>query len=146
MEQAVAGLTGKKHPSDWNDGQRAPITTVVVSSASRTIILLEDGREIATGRLDINGSPKLGEHVYMLRDAAAQGQALQWQGITHHADPGQPTAREEALLNRLSTSPEFLKQMQTHMHAGMVMAVTDQPSHPDSRTGSDFVVMADDST
>jgi hypothetical protein len=146
LAEAVADLKGKKHPSDWNDGRRAPITTVVASSASRAIILLEDGREIATGRLDINGSPMLGEHVFILRGAEAQGQALAWQGITHHADPGQPAAREEALLNRLSTSPEFLKQMQARMHPGMVMAVTDLPSHPESRTGADFVVMAGDNT
>jgi hypothetical protein len=146
MAAAVADLKGKKHPSDWGDGQRDPITTVVISSASRSIILLAEGREVATGRLDINGAPMLGEHVFILRGADAQGQALAWQGITHHADPGQPAAREEALLNRLSTSPDFLKQMQTHMHPGMVMAVTDLPSHPESRTGADFVVMSDDNT
>jgi hypothetical protein len=33
--------------------------------------------------------------------------------------------------------------MQQRMHPGMIFIVTDLPLHPDRRSGSDFVVMAD---
>ncbi len=143
VEQAVAGLSGRKHPSDWPDGLAEPVTTAVISSASSRITVLEDGRDVWSDAIEIQGSRRLGEHVFILKGAADQTQALVWQGITHHADPGQPLAREEALLNRLSLQPDSLRKLRERMHPGMVMAVTDLLLHPDSRSGRDFVVMAD---
>ena len=143
FEQAVAGLGGRKHPSDWPTDHAEPITTAVVSSASRRLVVVEDGREAWSAEIDIDGSRQLGEHVFILKGAADPPQSLVWQGITHHADPGQPLAREEAVLNRLSTSPDLLRKFRERMHPGMILAVSDLPIHPDSRTGRDLVVMAD---
>ncbi len=143
MEAAVGRLKGKVHPSDWPDGTSEPITTLLASAADRTIRLLADSREIAFAPLQIAGTPRLGEHVFMLRGAAANQQALAWQGISHHPDPAQPAAPEEALLQRLTTDPTFLEEVRNRMHPGMLLVVTDLPGTPDRRTGSDFVVMAD---
>jgi hypothetical protein len=143
FDQAVSKLKGKQHPSDWPDNQGSPITSVIASAGDRTITLIENDREIATGQLRISGPPSLGEHVFVLRGANDQRQGLAWQGISHHQDPAQPLAREEQLINRLSTDPAFLQAMTARMHPGMVLVVTDLPSRPDARSGSDFVIMND---
>jgi hypothetical protein len=62
---------------------------------------------------------------------------------SHHHDPGQPAAPEEALLQRMTTEPSFMAQVNARMHPGMLLVVTDLATSPDRRTGSDFVVMAD---
>lgn len=143
FDDAVTHLKGKSHPSDWADTQGSPITSVIASAGDRRITLIENDREIATGELRINGEPSVGEHVFILRGADGQRQGLAWQGISHHADPAQPLAREEQLINRLSADPAFLQAMTTRMHPGMVLVVTDLPSKPDARSGSDFVIMND---
>ena len=140
---AVTNLKGKQHPSDWPDDQGAPVTSVIASSGNRTITLIENDREIATGQLRIRGDGSLGEHVFVLRGADEQRQGLAWQGISHHQDPAQPLAREEQLIGRLSADPGFLQAMTARMHPGMVLVVTDLPSQPETRSGSDFVIMND---
>ncbi len=143
FEGAVTKLQGKSHPSDWSEGTSAPITSLVASGGDRRITLIENGEEVAAADLTVNGDPRLGEHVFVLRgiDGAAQG--LTWQGISHHADPGQPAAQEEALIARLSTGPAFVEAMKARMHPGMLLVVTDLPSRPDTRTGMDFVIMTE---
>jgi hypothetical protein len=143
FEAAVAKLKGKMHPSDWSDGQSEPITSLLASAADRSIRLIEDSREIAFASLQISGEPRLGEHVFMLRGPSADAKSLTWHGISHHPDPSQPTAPEEALLQRLTTDPAFLEELHTRLHPGTLLVVTDLPTTPDRRTGSDFVVMAD---
>ncbi len=143
FEGAVAKLDGKKHPADWSDGTSAPITSIIASSGDRQITLIEDGVAVASGELFVTGEPRLGEHVFVLRGAADPAKGLAWQGISHHADPGQPTAREEALISRLTASPAFVDEMKARMHPGMLFVVTDLPSRPDTKTGSDFVIMAE---
>jgi len=44
-------------------------------------------------------------------------------------------------INRITADESFVKQIQSRMHPGMVMIVTDLPLHPDSRSGKDFVIM-----
>jgi hypothetical protein len=143
FEDAVAKLEGKKHPSDWGDAESYPVTAMVASSADRSILLMENGNEVAKGRLEISGVPTLGEHVFLLQDAHDARKGLIWHGISHHPDPAQPTASEEALIPRLSAERGFIDTMQQRMHPGMIFIVTDLPLHPDRRSGSDFVVMAD---
>lgn len=139
MEDAVGALNGKSHPKDWSDGATYPVTTVIASSADRTISLIENSRDIANGKLTIKGSPQLGEHVFTLQ--GSNGGQLAWHGISHHEDPAFPHAREEALIQRLSADKQFIGKLRAHMHPGMVMIVTDLPAHPDRRSTEDFVIM-----
>jgi len=142
FEGAVAALKGKSHPSDWADGTSQPITSLIASSADRTVTLIENGAEVGSSKLIVRGDARLGEHVLVLRGDNAGAKGLAWQGISHHADPGQPNAREEALVTRLTTDPSFLEEIKLRAHPGMLFIVTDLPSRPDTRTGSDFVVMS----
>jgi len=141
MEDAVNALDGKSHPKDWSEGERHPVTTIIASTADRSISLIENNRDIAEGHLTIKGPRELGEHVFLLQDSRDGSNGLTWHGISHHEDPAHPHAREEALITRLSADTPFVDKMKQHMHPGMVMIVTDLPTHADRRSGDDFVIM-----
>ena len=142
LADAVAKLKGRSHPADWSEGQSGPITSVVISGADRTATLLENGSRLALGSLEIKGEPKLGEHVFVLRSDGSQSNGLAWQGISHHPDPAQPSAKEEALIARFTADGDFREALRQSMHPGMLLIVTDLPSGPDTRSGSDFVIMS----
>ncbi len=144
FEDAVGHLKGKKHPSDWTKSERYPVTSLIVSSADRGLLLFENGKEIARGQLSIKGAPQLGEHVFVLKGPHAGRKGMLWHGISHHADLSYPRKREEALINRLGADPQFVRALQPKMHPGMVMVVTDLPAHPSRRSASDFVIMTVD--
>ena len=139
---AVSKLKGRSHPADWSDGQSGPITSVVISGADRTATLLENGSRLALGALEIKGEPKLGEHVFVPRSDGIQPDALAWHGVSHHPDPAQPNAKEEALISRVVADADFREALRQSMHPGMLLIVTDLPSGPDTRSGSDFVIMS----
>ncbi|MFO1150609.1 MAG: L,D-transpeptidase [Alsobacter sp.] len=142
FEGAVANLKGKSLPLDWAEGQTQPVTSVIASSADRSLTLVENGNVVATGTLTLKGDPPLGEHVLVLRGSSDPDKGLAWRGISHQPDPSQPDAPEASLIQRLSGDPAFIKAMSGRMHPGMVFIVTDLPSHPDQQTGSDFVIMS----
>ena len=48
-----------------------------------------------------------------------------------------------AVVARLQADAAFQTAMRKRMHPGMVMVVTDNPLHPDRRSGTDFVIMTD---
>lgn len=45
------------------------------------------------------------------------------------------------LIERIRADAEFGSTMQQHMHPGMMLIVTDLPTHPEKRSGEDFVIM-----
>jgi hypothetical protein len=45
------------------------------------------------------------------------------------------------VVSRLKADRAFQQAMRKSMHPGMVMIVTDNPLHPDMRSGKDFVIM-----
>jgi hypothetical protein len=138
MEDAVAALEGKDHPADWPEGATAPVTTLLASSADRTVYLFENGREVGTTAFDVIGAGPLGEHVLMLDQKDGQ---LFWVGVTHHADPTRPDQPEGSVINRIRVPDAFNALLRPALHPGMTLIVSDLPSSPDSRTGSDFVIM-----
>lgn len=141
FEDVVTALDSASHPSDWNSSEVSPITTVIASSADQEVTLIENGTTIAKSRLTIEGPPILGEHVLALRGSHTDSRGMRWQGISHHEDPVYPHKPEEAVVTRISTGNEFNREMREHMHPGMIMIVTDLPTHPDQQSGDDFVIM-----
>lgn len=140
FEHVLAGLDGKKHPSDWSESETYPVTTVVASAGSHAIDLIENDRVIATSKMTMKGG-KLGSHVFVLNGAHGETKGMHWTAISHHAD-AMTFSREEDVIKRISADKAFVEAMQKHMHPGMVLVTTDAPLHPDSRTGKDFVIVA----
>jgi hypothetical protein len=56
---------------------------------------------------------------------------------------GQP---EEAVLKRIKAGAKVRQAMADRMHPGMILVTTELPAHPDTRTGTDFVLMDTDTT
>ncbi|MGE5389299.1 MAG: L,D-transpeptidase family protein [Hyphomicrobiales bacterium] len=140
FEQVLAGLDGKKHPSDWASAENAPITSVIVSSADRTIELIENDRVVARSKLTLTGGDKLGSHVFVLNGANNDARGMHWSAITH-SSADSPLTREDVVMQRIGAEPGFVNQMQSRMHPGMTMVLTDAPLSPDSRSGKDFVIV-----
>ena len=141
FEEVVAHLDGKSHPADWEEAEAQPITTMIASSADLEVTLIENGDEIARGKLTIEGPPVLGEHVLVLEGAHDGSRGMHWRGISHHEDPGFPHKPEEMVVERIRADQQFTSELRTRMHPGMVLVITDLPAHPDRRSASDFVIM-----
>ncbi|WP_363349197.1 L,D-transpeptidase [Methylocystis echinoides] len=140
FEQVVSSLDGKKHPSDWAAAESYPVTSVIVSSADRVIELIENDRVVARSKLTLKGGDALGSHVFVLNGAANDARGLRWSAITHSA-AASPAMRDDAVMQRIGAEPAFVEAMQTRMHPGMTMVLTDAPLSPDSRSGKDFVIV-----
>jgi hypothetical protein len=141
FEGVVKGLDGKSHPADWAQAEGLLVTTVLVSTADASAVLMENGEEVAKGSVTIKGPKDLGEHVFMLQGAHDGQRGMTWHGISHHQVPGSPLKPEDFVISRISTDKAFSAAMRAKMHPGMVLIVTAIPTHPDRRSGSDFVVM-----
>lgn len=145
LEQAVSGLSGKRHPADWDGAAEYPVTTVIASTADRRIELIANGRVVAESPLSIKGfDGNLGSHVLVLRGADQGIKGMSWQAISHHQDAGIALGggSADSTVGRLKSDSTFRQAMAASMHPGMVMIVTDKPLHPDRRSGKDFVIMS----
>jgi hypothetical protein len=140
FEQVVSGLQGKKHPSDWSEAERAPVTSVIVSSADKIIELIENDRVVARSPLTLKDGGKLGSHVFVLNGANDDARGMHWSAITHQAHAS-PIMRDDVVMQRISADPAFVAEMSARMHPGMTMVLTDAPLSPDTKTGKDFVIV-----
>lgn len=143
LQAAVTSLDAKSHPADWTDGAEYPITTLLMTGGDRRAVLMENGVEVAESSLTIEGTPILGEHVFVLNGSTSDGRGLSWVGLTHHPDPTNPATPEEGVLHRLHATKSFNRQLQKRMHPGMTAIISDMPATPESST-DDLVIMAAD--
>jgi hypothetical protein len=142
FEHVEAGLDSKKHPADWTEAEAAPVTSMIASSRDRSIILVENGDVVATGRLTVEGGDPLGSHVFVLKSANHGAKGMHWSGISHNSEAGGFFQPEERAVKRISADAEFLAAMRQRMHPGMILILTDAPLHPEARSGRDFVIMS----
>jgi Uncharacterized protein conserved in bacteria len=146
FEHATASLEGKSLPSAAEGNAAIAPTSVLVSRADKRVIILEGGRIVAEGAVFID-SPEipLGSHVFILVNTHDASQGLLWHAIGHHPQAASGFAvPETAVLKRLKADATALAAMKARMHPGMLLVMTDLPTHPDTRSGSDFVIMAED--
>lgn len=124
---------------------RAP-TSILVSGADRTGTLLIDGAVAGTSPVTIQDPDRpLGSHVFILSGPNDGRQGLAWHAIAFHPQAGVSLAApEESVLRRIAFGADMRAQVRDHLHAGMTIVTTDLPAHPDTRSGRDFVVMAQD--
>ncbi|MEX5729153.1 hypothetical protein Ga0609869_002506 [Rhodovulum iodosum] len=137
FEHVLATLDDKKHPSDWELDDAHPISSMIASSYDGRILVIENDREVAEGKLLWDGKP-LGSHVYVLKGAHDGQKGMHWAALTYGADP----VREAHDLRRVRTEERFAAELRGYIHPGMIFILTDLPLHPDSRSGRDFVIMS----
>lgn len=137
FEDVLATLDHRKHPADWELDDAHPITSLIASSYDAKVVVIENDREVAEGKLLWDGNP-LGSHVYVLNGPHEGQKGMQWSALTYGGDP----AQEAHDLRRVRTEEGFAAELRRYMHPGMIFIVTDLPLHPDSRSGRDFVIMS----
>jgi hypothetical protein len=140
IDTAEAKLKAQKsaHPDDAN----AKATSVIISSADQTITILENGDTVASGKATISQPDQpLGSHVFILSGGDNGG--LSWHAIAHG---GAGVTSDTAVIQRIRAEPNVVDAMKQRMHVGLVLVTTDLPSHPDTRSGKDFVILNQDET
>ncbi|TCO71555.1 L,D-transpeptidase-like protein [Rhodovulum euryhalinum] len=136
FEDVLATLDDKKHPADWALDDGYPISSMIASSYDAKIVVIENDREVAEGKLLWDGRP-LGSHVYVLQGPHEGQKGMHWSALTY----GDPAA-EAHDLRRVRTEESFAADLRRYIHPGMIFIFTDLPLHPDSRSGRDFVIMS----
>ncbi len=144
FEVVMAGLQEKQSPWAATVTNFSAPASIVISAADRTGTLLINGKVVGRRPVEISDPAQpLGSHVFMLSAAHEASEGLSWHAIGHHEDvgivPGRP---EESVLMRLSITAETRHVVSQYLHPGMTLVTTDLPSHPDTRSGRDFVVMS----
>jgi hypothetical protein len=139
FEAAEAALKGKALP-EWSGQQTA--TSILVSGADSQAILLENGRQIATGRIHLAADRRLGEHVFVLIDTHDAQRGLLWHGIGYADAAGKPVEPPEgSILKSLGAEPDFRRMVRERLHPGALLVTTALPLTADQRTQGGFVIM-----
>lgn len=146
LRDAVATLASKPLPSHAAGETASPPTSILVSTSDRRAFVLEGGRIVAEGAATVHSSEApLGSHVFILAAAHDGGRGLTWSAIGYHPERTSGMRQPDLeLIDRLRADAAVLDAMKPRMHPGMVLVMTDLPAHPDTRSGSDFVVMTSD--
>jgi hypothetical protein len=139
FEAAEAALKDKALP-EWSPEAKA--TSILVSSADRRAVLLENGEEIASGAVTLPAGRTLGEHVFTLVGTNDGTRGLKWHGIGYADAAGKPVeATEGSILASLGADPAFRRQVHERLHPGALLITTALPLTADQRTKGGFVIM-----
>ena len=120
--------------------QTDAVTSILVSSADKSIYVLQNGEIVAQGKATIaNPSKPLGSHVFILQGGDEKGFTWQASGF----DPGRRAAVKPntSVVERVAPPQNVLDAINERMKPGMVFVTTDLPATPETRTGKDFRVM-----
>ncbi len=118
------------------DDPNAITVSILVSSADKTIEVLQNGNTVAKGVATITPPDQpLGDHVFVLQKVADG--SMKWCAIAH----GQTGQVDAKVIDRIRAEPDVIKAIQDRFHIGLIFVTTDTPSTPDTRSGKDFVVM-----
>lgn len=115
---------------------------VVISSADMSAIVFEDGEIVAQDTITLRDPDMpLGSHVFVLKDAG-DGR-MTWQTVSYQAQAEvSDVPMETSVLQRISLGHTAFDAFHERTHSGLVVVTTDLPSHPDTRSGKDFVIMS----
>jgi len=144
FEKTEAALAKAAKPSVVADDYPAPTSSILVSSAESKIIVLDDGKIVAEGpaTIDEPGIP-LGNHVFILSYVDTENKTVRWKTIGYYNDPTRtPEMTELDTIKRIRGPKDVIEAIRSRMIPGTVMVTVDLPLSADTRTGEDFVIMA----
>lgn len=118
----------------WNPtlSPGGPIT-VLISAADRVLYVYRNGLPIGRAAIEINGSGKLGGHVFSLLDGVAEkpswwaaNRAMRkWMTVT--SDAAGRGIKPDDIGKRVRVNPEFAGKLYEALSPGATVIVTDQP-------------------
>jgi hypothetical protein len=118
-------------------------TAILVSSADKKIMVLDNGEIVAEGTATIaDPNDPLGHHVFILSSVNDTDGQLHWHTLGFHQQVGADVDPADlATIQRIRGDHTVIEAIRTRMHPGTVMITVDQPLSEDTRTAQDFVVM-----
>ncbi len=120
-----------------------PATAILVSSADKKIMVLDNGEIVAEGTATIaDPNDPLGHHVFILSDVNDTDGQLHWHTFSFsHLIGADVDQADLATIQRIRGDHTVIEAIRTRMHPGTVMVMVDEPLHEDTRSAQDFVVM-----
>lgn len=119
---------------------------VVISSADKTGYLSENGALIAQGNVVIaDPAQPLGAHMFVLAGADHGAKGLSWHVVSYHKEAASASSQAALdVIKRIRAAPALVTAMQTRMHAGMTLVLTDEPASAATRTENGFVIVSNE--
>jgi hypothetical protein len=116
-------------------------TAIVVSSKTKTARVLQNGKEIGQGAVDIKDPGKpIGNGVYTLAETDAEAGQLKWLTTAYSGGSDNILAAPET-IQRIAVDPALLEKARQNLQMGMALVTTDEADTAKTRTASDFVVL-----
>ena len=146
--EVEAALKNKKLPGFSHENNSTAPISVLISRADQSMIILKNGEIIAQGKATIKNINKpLGSHVFILNGSHNGKKGMAWHAVGYHhtKKTGFPHP-EESVIKRVKGDPKVVRIMNQNLHPGMTLVFTDLPTHPDTRSGRDFVIMTTESS
>jgi hypothetical protein len=116
------------------------VTSILVSSADKSIYVIQNGDIVAQGKAEIADPKKpLGSNVFVLQKGDEDG--FTWEATGYATGTKSARKPTTATVERITPPPDVQAAIDERMKPGMVFVTTDQPATPDTRSGKDFTVM-----
>ena len=145
---AVKGVSAKSAHSVTATTQTHEACAFVISTTDRKLTTFVNGKENFTAPVSIKFPEKpFGTHAFTLTGADSDPRHLKWLAVGLPA--GTNVALASALLasetmNRIDLASDTAQRVIALMHPGSTMVITDQPAHPETRTGPGFTIITHD--
>jgi hypothetical protein len=115
------------------------VTSILVSSADKSIYVIQNGDIVAEGKAEIaDPGKKLGSNVFILEKGDEDGFTWEATGYSTGKTAAKPST---SVVQRVKPPADVQAAIDEHMKPGMVFITTDQPATPETRSGKDFTVM-----
>jgi hypothetical protein len=121
--------------------------SILISGADRELFALDGGVEVIAAPVTITDPDEpLGTHVFVL--AEASGGQERWHAVGIGAPPPDGQADDAATVarNRVQIPADVAKRLHPLLQPGATMMITDMPATADTRSGKDFVILAQAAT
>jgi hypothetical protein len=116
---------------------------ILISGADRELFALEGGVQVIAAPVTITDPDQpLGTHVFVLADASGGQERWHAVGIGKPAPDGQADDAATAARNRVQIPADVAHRLQPLLQPGATMTITDLPATADTRSGKDFVILA----
>lgn len=145
IERLTGHVAGKTLPVDGK-GKGQGSFSLLVSGADKQVYGLKDGVILLQSPIGIaQPNRPLGSHVYILQGFDAGRKEFDWLavGMGSGNESNVKQQQELAATTRLTIPPNAYAQIAQNLHPGSAFMLTDLPAHPETRTGTDFVIMRD---
>jgi hypothetical protein len=115
------------------------VTSILVSSADKSIYVIQNGDIVAEGKAEIaDPGKKLGSNVFILEKGDEDGFTWQATGYSTGKTAAKPST---SVVQRIKPPADVQAAIDERMKPGMVFITTDQLATPETRSGKDFTVM-----